>query len=150
MRNLSSLWKGAGEATIRRRHFARGAAGSAMVVSLAQAVGAAGQTLPTQPHGEGMRGLSPATVAAPPSIRWQKTLPRGIAYGGITFSNAGDYLYFLTGGAETQGIVYKVGSADGVTVWTTDPAILGFGTFSQSGITVDEREIGRASCRERG
>lgn len=95
------------------------------------------QTLHTTPHGEGMRGLAPATRPATPTLRWQKTLPLGIAHGSITFSHGGQYLYFKTFGA-AQGQVFKVSAADGSTVWATNPATLGFGNFSYSGVTVDE------------
>lgn len=92
----------------------------------------------TQPHGAGLRGLSPATVAATPNIRWQKTLPRGIGHGSITFSNNGQFLYFKTSGASHQGIVYKVRASDGGTVWETTPSVIGFGSLSYSGVTIDE------------
>jgi YD repeat-containing protein len=92
----------------------------------------------TQPHGAGLRGLSPATVAATTNIRWQKTLPRGIGHGSITFSNNGEFLYFKTAGGSHQGIVYKVRASDGTTVWETNPATIGFGSASNSGITIDE------------
>ncbi|GIV06680.1 MAG: hypothetical protein KatS3mg016_2255 [Fimbriimonadales bacterium] len=95
------------------------------------------QTLHTTPHGEGMRGLSPATRPATPNIRWQKQLPLGIGHGSITFSHGGQFLYFKTFGA-AQGQVFKVNAADGSTVWATDPTQLGFGNFSYTGVTVDE------------
>ncbi len=106
------------------------------------------QTLHTTPHGEGMRGLSPATRPATPNIRWQKQLPLGIAHGSITFSNNGQFLYFKTFGAG-QGQVFKVNAADGSTVWATNPATLGFGNFSYAGVTVDEA-AGRVYTSARG
>lgn len=106
------------------------------------------QTLHTTPHGEGMRGLAPATRPATPTLRWQKTLPLGIGHGSITFSNGGQFLYFKTFGAG-QGQVFKVNAADGSTVWATNPAVLGFGNFSYSGVTVDEA-AGRVYTSARG
>ncbi len=91
----------------------------------------------TIPHGEGFRGLSPATVAATSALKWQKSLPRGIGYGGITFSGDYQFLYFKTFGAP-QGKVFKVRTSDGSTVWETDPAVIGFGGLSESGATIDE------------
>lgn len=96
------------------------------------------QTLHSSPHGEGMRGLSPATRAATPNILWQKVLPRGIAHGGITFSDNGQFLYFKTWGPNHQGQVHKVRASDGTTVWATDQSVIGFGSFSYTGVTVDE------------
>ena len=101
-------------------------------------IGSLPPTLFSQPHGEGLRGLSPATNAATTYIRWQKTLPRGIGHGGITFSNNGEFLYFKTSGGTHQGKVYKVRASDGVTVWETNPSVIGFGNSSYSGVTVDE------------
>jgi len=106
------------------------------------------QTLHTTPHGEGMRGLAPATRPATPTLRWQKTLPLGIGHGSITFSNGGQFLYFKTFG-QGQGQVFKVNAADGSTVWATNPAVLGFGNFSYSGVTVDEA-AGRVYTSARG
>lgn len=106
------------------------------------------QTLHTTPHGEGMRGLAPATRPATPTLRWQKSLPLGIGHGSITFSNGGQFLYFKTFGT-AQGQVFKVNAADGSTVWATNPAVLGFGTFSYSGVTVDEA-AGRVYTSARG
>ena len=90
-----------------------------------------------QPHGDGLRGLSPATTAATATLRWQKPLPQGIGYGGITFSQDGSFLYFKTYGSP-QGKVYKVRASDGATVWETNPSVMGFGSFSHAGVTVDE------------
>lgn len=96
-----------------------------------------GQTLHTTPHGEGLRGLSPATRPATPTIAWQRTLPLGIAHGSITFSHGGQFLYFKTFGA-SQGQVFKLNAGDGSILWQTNPATLGFGNFSYAGVTVDE------------
>lgn len=95
-----------------------------------------------QPHGDGLRGLSPATATASPSVKWRKTLPRGISYGGITFSRDGRFLYFKTSGigSQNQSQVFKVNASDGSTVWETDPTVIGFGTSSSAtgGVTLDE------------
>jgi outer membrane protein assembly factor BamB len=96
------------------------------------------QTLHTSPHGEGLRGLAPAMRVATPKIRWQLTLPAGIAHGSITFSNNGQYLYFKTFG-DKQGQVFKVEASTGNIVWQTDPTTIGFGRFSYSGVVVDEQ-----------
>ena len=96
------------------------------------------QTLHTSPHGEGLRGLSPAMRVATPKIRWQLILPAGIAHGSITFSNNGQYLYFKTFG-DKQGQVFKVEAATGNIVWQTNPTTIGFGRFSYSGVVVDEQ-----------
>jgi hypothetical protein len=96
------------------------------------------QTLHTSPHGEGLRGLAPAMRVATPKIRWQLTLPAGIAHGSITFSNNGQYLYFKTFG-DKQGQVFKVEASTGNIVWQTDPRTIGFGRFSYSGVVVDEQ-----------
>lgn len=96
------------------------------------------QTLHTSPHGEGLRGLAPAMRVATPKIRWQLTLPAGIAHGSITFSNNGQYLYFKTFG-DKQGQVFKVEAATGNIVWQTNPTTIGFGRFSYSGVVVDEQ-----------
>lgn len=106
------------------------------------------QTLHTTPHGEGMRGLSPATRPATTNIRWQRQLPLGIAHGSITFSNNGQFLYFTTFG-QGQGQVFKLNAADGSTVWATNPATLGFGNFCYAGVTVDE-VAGRVYAAARG
>ncbi len=106
------------------------------------------QTLHTTPHGEGMRGLSPATRPATPNIRWQKQIPLGIAHGSLTFSHGGQFLYFKTFGV-AQGQVFKVNAANGDTIWATDPAQLGFGNFSYAGVTVDEA-AGRVYTAARG
>jgi outer membrane protein assembly factor BamB len=96
------------------------------------------QTLHTSPHGEGLRGLAPAMRVATPKIRWQLTLPAGIAHGSITFSNNGQYLYFKTFG-DKQGQVFKVEASTGNIVWQTNPTTIGFGRFSYSGVVVDEQ-----------
>lgn len=96
------------------------------------------QSLHSSPHGDGMRGLAPATRSATPNILWQKVLPRGIAHGSITFSNNGQFLYFKTCGTNHQGQVFKVRASDGATVWATDQSVIGFGNFSYAGVTVDE------------
>ena len=96
------------------------------------------QTLHTSPHGEGLRGLAPAMRVATPKIRWQLTLPAGIAHGSITFSNNGQYLYFKTFG-DKQGQVFKVEASTGNIVWQTDPTTIGFGRLSYSGVVVDEQ-----------
>ncbi len=106
------------------------------------------QTLHTTPHGEGMRGLSPATRPATTNIRWQRQLPLGIAHGSISFSNNGQFLYFTTFG-QGQGQVFKLNAADGSTVWATNPATLGFGNFCYAGVTVDE-VAGRVYAAARG
>jgi len=95
-----------------------------------------------------MRGLAPATRPATPTLRWQKSLPLGIGHGSITFSHGGQFLYFKTFG-QGQGQVFKVNAADGSTVWATNPAVLGFGNFSYSGVTVDEA-AGRVYTSARG
>lgn len=91
----------------------------------------------SQPHGEGLRGLSPATTAASAKLRWQKPLPRGIGFGGGTFSQDGTALYFKTSG-NLANKVYKVRASDGKSIWETDPKVISFGLNSDSGITVDE------------
>ncbi len=113
------------------------------------------QSLHTTPHGEGLRGLAPATRPATSQIRWQKQLPRGIAHGSITFSHGGQYLYFKTWGANHQGQVWKLDAATGATIWVTNQSVIGFGNFSYSGVTIDEAAgrvytTGRASSQPAG
>lgn len=113
------------------------------------------QTLHTTPHGDGLRGLAPATRGAIPQIRWQKPLPRGIAHGSITFSHAGQSLYFKTWGPNHQGQVWRVDATTGNTIWVSDPNTIGFGNFSYTGVTIDESAgrvytTGRASSQPAG
>jgi len=103
------------------------------VFTLALSHNSAAQTLWTSPHGPGLRGLSPASVAAQPALKWKLLLPQGIGHGGVTFGDGGKYLYFKTYGLGL-GRVYKVAAATGKFVWISP---IDFGRLNMSGVTVD-------------
>ncbi len=98
-------------------------------------------TLFSQPHGNGLRSLSPATNAATNVVKWQINLPRGIGHGGITFSNNGEFLYFKSNGS-SQGQVFKIRTSNGQIIWQTNTQNISFSSTSASGITIDEN-LGR-------
>ena len=79
----------------------------------------------SQPHGDGLRGLSPATAFQPaPTIRWQRALAAGVV-GGYTFSSDGSSAYFCTLGTRQLCRFYRVRILDGFSIWETNPAVLG-------------------------